>query len=105
MTRPTTGLQLLDACGDAGRLADELAAFEAAHRGERLARLAAEVLALRLQAVVDAVLRCEGDAEACADPSRNPNLARAAEAARAAGAPDALILDAVSLARAGERRW
>ncbi|HEY3694918.1 ribonucleotide reductase [Phenylobacterium sp.] len=86
-------------------MAQELAAFEAAHRGERLARIAAETLTLRLQAVIDAVLRCEGDVEACADPARNANLARAAETARAAGAPDALILDAVALARAGEDRW
>uniref|UniRef100_UPI0028119535 TSCPD domain-containing protein n=1 Tax=Phenylobacterium sp. TaxID=1871053 RepID=UPI0028119535 len=48
---------------------------------------------------------CEGDAEACADPSRNASLTRAAEAARAAGASDAMILEAVALARAGETAW
>src|SRR6185437_5389456 len=42
---------------------------------------------------------------ACADPQANPSLARAAEAARAAGAPDSLILDAVAWARAGQRAW
>ena len=52
---------------------------------------------------MDAVLRCEGDA-AGLRRSRGaiPSLARAAEAARAAGAPDALILEAIALARAGE---
>src|SRR5258706_8038775 len=32
----------------------------------------------QLAAVADAVLRCEGDADACADPASNPSLARAA---------------------------
>jgi ribonucleoside-diphosphate reductase alpha chain len=58
-----------------------------------------------MQAVMNAVLRCEGDAEACADPLANPSLARAAEAARAAGAPNSLILEAVTLARAGQNAW
>jgi ribonucleoside-diphosphate reductase alpha chain len=77
----------------------------ALHRGEAAAQTAALELGRRLQAVMDAVLRCEGDAEACADPSRNPGLARAAEAARGAGAPDAMIFEAISLARAGEDTW
>ncbi|HZZ34786.1 MAG TPA: ribonucleotide reductase [Caulobacteraceae bacterium] len=56
----------------------------------------------RLCAVADAVLRCEGDADACADPAANPSLARAALAAREAGADDAAIADAIALARAGD---
>ncbi|MCR5875543.1 ribonucleotide reductase [Phenylobacterium sp. J426] len=82
-----------------------LQALEAAHRGREAAQAAAERLSARLQAVMDAILRCEGDAEACADPTRNSSLARAAEAARAAGASDAAILDAVALARSGESLW
>jgi ribonucleoside-diphosphate reductase alpha chain len=77
----------------------------AAFRGEVAARAAADEFGRRMQAVMDAVLRCEGDAEACADPRANPSLARAAEAARAAGAPDGLILEAMTLARAGEAAW
>jgi len=83
----------------------DLAAFVAGERGRRAASAAAQALSLRLQAVMDAVLRCEGDAEACADPVRNASLARAAEAARAAGAPDVLILDVIALARTGENAW
>ena len=54
---------------------------------------------------MDAILRCEGDREACADPQANPSLARAAEAARAAGASDGVILEAIALARDGESAW
>jgi ribonucleoside-diphosphate reductase alpha chain len=74
-------------------------------RGEQAATAAATELGLRLQAVMDAVLRCEGDAEACADPVRNPGLGRAGHAARQAGASAALVLDAIALARAGEHEW
>ena len=84
---------------------DDLAAFVAADRGRRAAAAAADALSARLHAVMDAVARCKGDADACADPGRNANLARAAEAARAAGATDALILETMALARAGERAW
>jgi len=77
----------------------------AAHRGREAAQAAAELLGLRLQAVMDAVLRCEGGPEACADPGRNTSLARAAEAARGAGAADTTILEAIALARAGEAEW
>jgi ribonucleoside-diphosphate reductase alpha chain len=83
----------------------QIARMVAAFRGEMAARAAAHEFGRRMQAVMDAVLRCEGDAEACADPRGNPSLARAAEAARAAGAPDSLILEAVALARAGESAW
>jgi ribonucleoside-diphosphate reductase alpha chain len=55
----------------------------------------------RLAAVADAILRCEGDAQACADPAANQALARACLAARAAGAPDADIADAMAGARCG----
>src|SRR3569832_1192242 len=58
--------------------------------GCALARAGAEALAARLEAVGDAVARCDGDARACADPKRNLALARAAQAAREAGASDAL---------------
>ncbi len=77
----------------------------ATHRGQAAAEAAAGELGRRLQAVMDAILRCEGDGEACADPQANPSLARAAEAARAAGAPDGLILEAIALARHGEATW
>jgi ribonucleoside-diphosphate reductase alpha chain len=82
-----------------------LRAHEAAHRARQAAEAAAQTLAARLQAVMDSILRCEGDAEACADPQKNASLTRAAEAARAAGAPDSLILEAIALARAGETAW
>jgi ribonucleoside-diphosphate reductase alpha chain len=74
----------------------------------RRADLAADALAAadaRLQAVMDAVARCEGDAEACADVAANPSLARAARAARDAGVADAQIVRAIALARVGETEW
>jgi ribonucleoside-diphosphate reductase alpha chain len=89
----------------AADLPARLRAMLASYNGERAAANAAAQQSLRLQAVMDAVLRCEGDAEACADPSRNASLARAAEAARLAGAGDAEIIDAITLARAGEDAW
>ncbi len=82
-----------------------LSALVAQHRGEAAAHAAARALGARLQTVMEAVLRCEGDAAACADPTRNVSLARAAEAARAAGADDATILEAIALARDGETTW
>jgi ribonucleoside-diphosphate reductase alpha chain len=60
---------------------------------------ASDAIARRLSAVTDAVRRCEGDAEACADPAANQALARAALAARQAGAADAPIADAIALGR------
>ncbi|MDX5394361.1 MAG: ribonucleotide reductase, partial [Caulobacteraceae bacterium] len=89
---------------DGAELLGALAQFRAEHRQRRLAAAAGEALARRLQGVVDAVPRCEGDQDACADPQRNPTLARACDAARQAGASDAAILEAVTLARAGETR-
>ncbi|MDO8380541.1 ribonucleotide reductase [Phenylobacterium sp.] len=79
--------------------------LRARRRGRVAARAAATALAQRLQGVMDAIARCEGDAAACADPQSNLGLARAAEAARAAGATDVMIMDAMTLARAGEDIW
>jgi ribonucleoside-diphosphate reductase alpha chain len=86
-------------------LAGALETLVAQHRGEAAARSAARTLGARLQAVMDAVLRCEGDRDACADLARNASLARAAEAARLAGAEDIDILEAIALARSGESVW
>ena len=83
----------------------QLRARLAGWRSRRTAAEAAPVLGARLQAVMDAVTRCEGDADACADPRHNAALARAARAAREAGASDALIATAIGLARAGESDW
>jgi ribonucleoside-diphosphate reductase alpha chain len=87
------------------RLAAALAQRLALWRGQRTAAEAAPTLSARLQAVMDAVARCEGDAEACADPRHNAALARAARAAREAGASDSLLSSAIGLARAGETDW
>ena len=70
--------------------------------GRALAASAAAFVGERLHAVADAVRRCEGDAVTCADPLGNPALARAALAARAAGASDAAVADAISLGFCGE---
>ncbi len=70
--------------------------------GRALAERSTETLAARLNAISDAVRRCEGDPAACADPSGNPALARTAHAARLAGADDAAIADAIALGFAGE---
>jgi len=82
-----------------------LAGLRAQRRGRVAARASALELGRRLQAVMDAILRCEGDPAACADPAANPSLARAAEAARGVGASDGMILDAMTLARTGENLW
>ena len=75
-------------------------------RRRQLATYAGTVeLARRLEAVMDSIARCEGDPVACADPQSNMSLARAAEAARGAGATDAMIIDAIALAKAGEHVW
>ena len=88
---------------DAGR--GDLERLTATHRGREAARAAAGTIEARLQAVMDAVLRCEGASDACADPRRNTSLARAAEAARAVGVADDTIMDAIVLARSGENDW
>ncbi|NJC42151.1 ribonucleoside-diphosphate reductase alpha chain [Brevundimonas alba] len=74
----------------------ELRAEAARRRSLRLAAGAVESAAAALQAVADAVSRCEGSAGDCADPARNPALARAAIAARRSGAADVDILRAMS---------
>ena len=66
---------------------------------------ALEATTARLQAVIDSVRRCEGDADACADPYRNAALGRAGRAARDAGVSDRLIAEAIALARRGESEW
>ena len=91
--------------GERPSAAQALHEVTAAYRGEQAAAAAALELGGRLQAVMDAVLRCEGEGDACADPARNPGLARAVQAARQIGAAPAQILDAVALARAGEVEW
>ena len=78
-------------------LADPTAArLVAAHIGAaRAANAAQRVLDAahdRLCAVQEAVDRCEGPAEACADPARNPALARAIHQARQCGVTDADIV-------------
>ena len=50
----------------------EIARGVAAHRGQLAAEAAAMEFGRRMQAVMDAVLRCEGNPEACADPQGNP---------------------------------
>ncbi|MDQ3126189.1 MAG: TSCPD domain-containing protein [Pseudomonadota bacterium] len=67
----------------------------ALRRGERLAAGAVEAVGAALERVADAVSRCEGPRDDCADPHRNPALARAALAARRTGAGDADIVRAM----------
>jgi ribonucleoside-diphosphate reductase alpha chain len=68
----------------------------AARRAERLAASAVEAAAAALTAVSQAVERCDGPRGDCSDPARNPALARAALAARRAGAADADIQRAIA---------
>ena len=77
--------------GAVRRLAD----LTAARRGERIAGRSAQALSDALSAVADAVGRCEGPRDACADPVANPALARAALIARRCGASDADIIHAI----------
>ena len=83
----------------------DLAQIRALRRGRITALSSALELNRRLQAVMDAIGRCEGEAAACADPQSNLSLARAAESARAAGASDVTLLEAINLAKAGEMLW
>ena len=71
----------------------------ARRRAERLTTGAVEAAAAALEGVADAVSRCEGPRTDCADPLRNPALARAAHAARRCGATDLDIYRAMQ----GER--
>jgi len=70
-------------------------AWVEAATADRLRDAAVEALSQALSCVTEAVLRCEGPAADCGDPLRNPALARAAWAARKAGASDAEIARAV----------
>ena len=74
-------------------------------RREALLQDAAAAHDDRLQAVMDAVTRCEGERAACADPGLNAALGRAARRAREAGVADILIRRAISLARVGVTTW
>ncbi|RZJ96256.1 MAG: TSCPD domain-containing protein [Brevundimonas sp.] len=88
--RPATVLDLAtEGRGALERLHAERAA--AARAAE-----AVEALARALDAVADAVRRCDGAEGDCKDPARNPALARAALQARRCGAPDADILRAIA---------
>ena len=82
-----------------------LVAHLAISRREVTTVAAVETAGLRLQAVIDAVRRCEGDADACTDVARNVALARAARSARDAGVSDPMIAQAITLARRGEADW
>ena len=79
--------------------AERLTAEAARRRATRLAAGAVEAAAAALEGVSDAVSRCEGPPADCADPLRNPALARAAHAARRNGAADVDIFRAMQ----GER--
>ncbi len=74
----------------------------ALHRMSKIAARVAAAATGRLQAVADAVSRCEGPARSCSDPRQNAALARAAAAAREAGCDDASIADAIALGGAGQ---
>ena len=77
----------------------------AALRSWQAATAGARRVGETLGGVMAAVQRCEGDAAACADPRRNLALGRAARSARATGATDEMILNAIGLAMAGETCW
>jgi ribonucleoside-diphosphate reductase alpha chain len=90
-TRNATAVDLSDAGARAKFDSDT-----ARRRTARVTAHALEGVTRTLRAVTDAVRRCEGPAEVCADPAANPALARAALAARRAGADDTAILDAIA---------
>ena len=87
-------VQEIDARGPEGRQAALAAA--AARRGARLAASALAAQEQALAAVREAVLRCDGRATDCADPTLNPALARAVWAARRVGASDGEIARAIA---------
>ncbi|HTK34242.1 MAG TPA: ribonucleotide reductase [Caulobacteraceae bacterium] len=96
---PATATRTLDLSNSAGL--EALAAAVAALRSGQAAMAGAAAIEAALQGVADAVARCEGERDACADPVRNPALARAVRAALAVGAGEALVQDALALAAAG----
>ncbi|QBX37999.1 TSCPD domain-containing protein [Brevundimonas sp. S30B] len=83
-TQPTP--VLLDVSRPDGAARFRIRAAEIA--AERRAQGALAALQRALEAVTDAVDRCEGAPGDCADPARNPALMRAALAARRCGASD-----------------
>ncbi len=90
---PATVTGLVD-----GRTVEGRAAIRQHLADAAAARLASGALAAMtgaLAGVAEAVLRCQGPAADCGDPLRNPALARAAWAARRAGAADADIARAI----------
>ena len=98
-TGPTPDPAVLHLSDPGGRAA--LTRAVEARRIADLAQASAEAATHALIAVADAVDRCEGPAADCAEPTRNPALARAMAAARRAGAPDADILRALGGDRPG----
>ena len=78
-----------------------VAAARRLRAGRGLACGLSDHAANRLATVALAILRCEGDAEACASLEGNQALARAAWAAREAGLDDTAIAEAIALGRAG----
>ena len=93
------GLSLTDPATLQG--AERLEARLSARRAQRRLQGALRSVDERLRAVAEAVSRCEGDANACANPVENPALARAARAARQVGANDTDILNAIRLGARG----
>jgi len=99
-TTPVHQNALIDLTESDGRL--KLDQWLGDRRAADASAMAAARLQAKLAAVAEAILRCEGPSADCADPASNPALARAAHAARDAGANDRAILDVIALARAGE---
>ena len=91
--RRTSAPAVLDLDTAAGVAA--LTASNRAARAEALAGAAVEGAVAALNAVADAVARCEGPTRDCADPAYNPALARAVFAARRSGCIDAEIQRAI----------
>jgi ribonucleoside-diphosphate reductase alpha chain len=90
---------------DAIELGASLRAHVSRFRMASMADAALSAASRRLQAVLDAFARCDGDAGACADPRRNPALGRAVLSAREAGCPEPEIRTAIELAKAGQTEW
>jgi ribonucleoside-diphosphate reductase alpha chain len=88
---PTIGDRAVIDLADPGASA-RLRLYTSRAQSIRFSQDALSALNEKLRAVADAVDRCEGPDTDCADPRRNPALARAAHAARAVGARDADIL-------------
>jgi len=99
---PAPPPRVLELSSTAGR--EALAAEVAAMRRAAAALAGAHAIEAALQAVADAIARCDGEREACADPARNPALARAVRAALAVGAGEDLVRDTLTLAAAGAPR-